>query len=342
MVQFTVYKRYGMRHDRHVRVATFLVGVITAVPVRGSGLPEPGTWIPPTASFVAFVDVGTLLSSPALQGLETLLSRQISPAEIESFRELTGMDPWRDFQALSFFTGTAPEGEEVEDARELWGVAIAGGFDTERILESMEQRIRVEHHQYRKTPFYVFDPGATAGAGAPQGDQGPHALAFPDGSTALFGPAESVRLMLDAGLGFGPSPSPDRLQADLDELSGCDAICIVGVGSAGPGKRFRQGTELPVLRSFALSLRTGTALRVRGRAEAESPEAASKLADLVRGAFALGALSTKSGRSAPALESVEVETIDDRIEVSFEVDGRAVRDWLREGVKAAPSKSTAR
>ncbi len=330
-----------MRHDRRVRVVPSLVaalaGVIPASSVGGTGLPEPGTWVPPTARFVAFVDVATLLSSPALQGLEALIGRQISPAQIESFRELTGMDPWRDFQALSFFTGVASEGEE--GARELWGVAIAGGFDPERILDSMEQRIRVERHEHRETPLYVFCPGG----GARDGE--PHALAFPDGGTALFGPAESVRLMLDVGLGFGPSSSRDGLQADLDELFGCDALCIVGVGSAGLGTRvptLEEGTEVPAIRSYAFSLRTGTGIRVRGWAETESSEAASELSDLVRGAIALGALSPESARGAPAFESVEVETIDDRIEVSFEVDGRAVRAWLREVEKRAPSKSSAR
>jgi len=337
-----------MVHNRRVRSAPSLTAALVvltlASPSGGSGLPEPGTWIPSTASFVAFADLGTLLSSPALEALETLLARRISPDQLDTFRELTGMDPWRDFHALSLFIGDAPESNEGTPGRELWGVAISGGFDPERILHSIERRLHVERREHRETPLYVFFPGQIPGA--PTGDLESHALAFPDGSTALFGSADSVRLMLDVGLGFAPSSSGSRLQLDLDELSGCDALCLVGLGSAGiEASRRRplgERSEMPALRSYALSVRTGTEIRVRARAEADSPKGAGEIADLVRGVIALGALSPQSVSSTPALESVEIETIDERVEFSFEVDSRSLRQWLRDREKAEASKSIPR
>ena len=341
-----------LRHNRRVRaqsLAAPLAVVALASSVLGSGLPEPGIWIPSSASFVAFADLGTLLSSPATEGLETLLAERISPSQLDTFRELTGMDPWRDFHALAFFTGRGPEAVGGERRRDLWGIAIAGGFDPERLVDSLEQRVGVEHIEYREIPLYVFVPGLIPGAA--QGDLEPSTLAFPDGSTVLLGSADSVRLMLDAGLGFEAASSGGSLP-NLDELSGCGAFCVAGTGEAELGKSLpsplAEAGEMPALRSYVLSVRAGTEIRVRARAEAGSSEDANELAELVRGAFALGALGALTASSpdsvsfTPALESVEVETIDDRVEVSFEVDGRSVRDWLRKRAKAASPKSTAR
>lgn len=326
-----------MSHNPGVR---FLVAAFALVALSSSvsegGPPEPGAWIPSRASFVAFADVGALLSSPALEGLETILARRVSPDQLETFRELTGMDPWRDFHALSFFSGDALETEERGRGEDLWGLAASGGFDPERIVESLEDGVGIERLQYREIPLYVFVPGLTEGA--PHAKE-PHALAFPNGSTALFGPTDAVRLMLDEGFGFEPPSSAKGPLIDLDELSGCDALCLLGVRRAGLAvpnpSPLPQESGIPDLRSYSVSVRTGADIRVRARAEAGSSEEAGELADLVRGMFALAALSASG---APALESVEVETIDDRIEVSFELDSRAVRRWLRERDKAIASR----
>jgi hypothetical protein len=88
--------------------------------------------------------------------------------------------------------------------------------------------------------------------------------------------------------------------------------------------------EIPPLRSYAVTLRTGTDVRVRAWAEAASAEDANELADAVRGAMALGALVQGSASGLPALESVEIERVDDTLEVSFDVDGRSLREWLFE------------
>ncbi len=344
---FTIYNRWGMSHNPGVRfpVAAFTVAALSSLSSLSSsasegGPPEPGAWIPSSASFVAFADLGALLSSPALEGLETILARRVSPDQLETFRELTGMDPWRDFHALSFFSAEALETEEREGGEDLWGLAASGGFDPERIVESLEDRVGIERLQYREIPLYVFVPGRTEGA--PHANE-PHALAFPDGSTALLGPRDAVQLMVDTGLGFEPPSSAKGLRIDLDELSGCDALCLLGVGRAGLAvpnhSPLSQESGIPDLRSYSVSVRTGVDIRIRARAEAGSSEEAAELADLVRGMSALAALSASG---APALESVEVETIDDRVEVSFELDSRAVRRWLRERDKAESKSGSPR
>jgi hypothetical protein len=299
-------------------------------PSLANDLPEPASWVPATADFVVYMDLTTLFSSPSLKGLEPFVARQIPSDELEYFRELTGMDPWRDFHALSYFTG---EAAEEEDAKELWGVAISGAFDVGRLLETMEERANFERREYRETAIYLLSEGMGGGGPAPgQLD----ALAFPDGGTAIFGPLESVELMLDTALGFAPASSEGRLRSRLDDVSTGEAFWAVGVGPTTLGKE----SEIPPLRSYAVTLRTGTDVRVRAWAEAASAEDASALADAIRGALALGGLARGSASGAPAPESVEIDRVDDTLEVSFEVDGRTLREWLFEreetetGVKA--------
>jgi hypothetical protein len=299
--------------------------ILAANPCLPNDLPEPASWVPATARFIAYVDLASLLSSPSFKGLESYVARQISSDELESFRALTGMDPWRDFHVLCFFIEDAPEGERT---KELWGVAISGAFDVERVLESMDERLHLERRKYRETPIYVIlDAPARTALG-----EGPHALAFPDGSTALLGPLASVERMLDAALGFEPSSGESPLKSGLDEISTGEAFWAVGAGQRGLEEGLRlphaAGNEIPSLLSYAISLRTGTEIRIRAWAEAKSSEDANALADLLRGVLALGAMSPLSTSPGPALESVEIEAVDDRLEASFEIDGRDVRRWL--------------
>jgi hypothetical protein len=306
---------------RSITLRALVIGLLLgARPSPANDLPEPASFVPATADFIAYADLATLFASPGLRGLESFIERQIPASEIESFRELTGMDPWRDFHALCFFS---QEASEEDPSKEIWGVAVSGAFDVERVLESMKERVRLELREYRESEVYVFYEGMARTANF-VGQ--PHAIAFPDGSTALFGSVDSVERMLDAALGFEPAASESRLRIRLDDVSTAEAFWAVGVGDPALGKV----GEIPSLRSYAVTLRAGTDVRVRAWAEARSPEDANELADLVRGAMALGALAQGSASGAPALESVEIERVDDTLEVSFEVDGRTLRKWLFE------------
>jgi hypothetical protein len=302
------------------RLAVAFGLLFEARPSLPNDLPEPAGFVPANADFIAYVDVATLFSSPSLRGLEAFVARQISADEIESFRELTGMDPWRDFHAMCFFSQQA---SEEENSKELWGVAISGAFDVERVLESMRERMRLELREYRESEMYVLSEGMARDANV-VGQ--PLAIAFPDGSTALFGSVESVERMLDTALGFAPSSSESRLRSRLEDISTAEAFWAVGVGEATLGK----AAVIPPLRSYAVTLRAGTDVRVRAWAEAASAEDANELADAVRGAMALVALAQGPASGAPALESVEIERVDDTLEVSFDVDGRTLRKWLFE------------
>jgi hypothetical protein len=80
----------------------------------------------------------------------------------------------------------------------------------------MKERMRLERREYRENTMYVL-PGGMAHDATVVGQ--PHALAFPDGSTAIFGPVDSVERMLDTALGFAPASSESRLRYRLDDIS---------------------------------------------------------------------------------------------------------------------------
>jgi hypothetical protein len=287
--------------------------------------------MPAEATFIGYLDVAGLIASPALGGLEDSLVRQVSPEGLEEFRELTGMDPWRDFQAVCVFT------QPDADAKGSWGMAIAGAFDPERAIASLEGRGRVERSKHRETVLYRF---ATLGLGSATG-AAPHALAFPDGSTALVGTAEAVRKMLDAGYGFSPSAADGELARSLDELTMGETVWVVGGGSAeGSAARTPDviRNEIGSIQSFVLSAQVGSDIKVRAQGESRNEADATQLVDVVRGLAAMAAL--KAEAQTPAVEDLEVESERNQWKVSFAIDGRTARKWFIEKKKDSEPKGT--
>jgi hypothetical protein len=326
-----------------------LVGVIgSPAAAHASDLPEPAAWMPAEASFILYLDVAALISSSALGGIEDSLVRQISPEGLDEFRELTGMDPWRDFQAVCLFTQSESEGEadgdgdgEADaDAKEAWGVAISGAFDPERVIESLDARGRLERSKHRDTVLYTL---ASLGLRSFSGAE-PHALAFPDGSTALVGTSEAVRKMLDVGYGFSPSAVDGKLARSLDELSMGETVWAVSAGGSTGSPTVGSGTRTPgsirdeigSVESFVLSARVGSDIKVRAQGESRNEADATKLTDLVRGLVAIATLSAEAG--PPAVDDLEVETERNQWSFSFAIDGRAAREWFLEKKKRPEAK----
>ena len=306
--------------------ALFLVSTLLSKPVVASGLPEPTAWMPSTASFVAYVDMASLLSSSIFSGLEQELSSQVGERDLEDFRELTGMDPWRDFHVVSVFT------EAPENGRERWGLAISGAFDPERVIETIEERGPVKRLEHRETSMYIVGALARATTASDQ----PHAFAFPDSGTALFGPVESVRSMLDVGFGWAPAADAGQLEPVLRSVSMGEAFWMVlseeEVLEAKVRSRVKSD-DWPDFEALLVSVRLGSDLAIHARAEVESSDEARQLADVVRGMAAFSSLSA----DGPSIESLEVESRGKWLEVDFEIDSDYVRDWLKEREKKAAS-----
>jgi hypothetical protein len=218
---------------------------------RASRLPEPAIWMPASASFIAYIDVASLLASPLS---DAWVARQETLQETEKFRQATGMDPWNDFRALSISSRPGESGK-------LWGIALTGELDPEKLVSVMEEHRKLERSTYRDTTLYTFSTETRE-------DGESHVLAFPGPATALFGSPEQVRTMLDVGAG--------REAAAAD----------------GP----------------------------LGRWLLSDPEAALKLAEVVRGFVALGSLQHQARPEVRAvLDSMQIEAFENRVEVSLSV-----------------------
>jgi hypothetical protein len=281
--------------------------------------------VPASADLVVYVDWSVLSKSPLLQGVESYLIEGEIAADVEAFRELTGMDPLEDVWAIAYFR--TPE----KDGGGSWGLACYGAFDPEQVIENLESRRRVpDRSQYRETTLY-----RVPGLGSARNADGEQVLAFPDGTTALFGHPMQVRAMLDAGLGFAAQASEKgELAVPLRGVTAAETIWAVGKGTRNlPGSAGAASSgiaRIPPLVSFAVSARVGSRLKIRARGETPSAEAAGQLADLVRGFAAMGALAKKPDASLQEMyDSLEVETLDELVEMSFEVDADTVREFLR-------------
>jgi hypothetical protein len=217
-------------------------------------------------------------------------------------------------------------------------MAIAGAFDPERAIASMEARGGVERSKHRETVLYNFGSLGLGGGGAAV----PHALAFPDGSTALLGTAEAVRSMLDTGYGFSPSAADGELARSLEELSMGESVWIVGgAGSAGRAPSPTPEairSEIGSIESFVLSAQVGSDIKVRAQGESRNEADATQLMDVVRGLAAMAAL--KAEAQTPAVEDLEVESERKQWKVSFAIDGRTARKWFIEKKKESEPKGT--
>lgn len=289
-------------------------------------LPQPAPFVPASANLIVYVDWSALLASSVLAGVETSLIDSDSWAAIEELAELSGMDPLKDLWSVVYFTTPA------EDGGSGWGIAGYGAFDPERLIENAEARGRVSRARYRETTLYTL-PAFGPSLGNLTGEQ---VVAFPDSTTVLFGAPAQVRAMLDAGSGFAPAASDSgALAGALEEFTAAESLWTVGAGDGGLASRAGGAgaiglSNVPPLVSFSLSARFGMKVKVRARAETLDSETANRLAEVVRGIAAMGALAQPVDESLQeVLESLEVETIDERVEFSFEIDQDTVREYLR-------------
>ena len=313
---------------RLARVAALSVGVVSLIGssppplvIASSQLPPPTTWTPAAASLLVYVDWQTLLSSPPLRGLEKALTEREPWEELEELRELTGMDPWRDAWAVSFFKVSA------ENRSSSWGLAIYGAFDPERVLDALRTRRRLTSAVHRETAIHLLDST----------DDDSEGLAFPDSTTVLFGPVHQVRAMLDSGFGFAPSAADGELGPALEKLSMAETLWAVGKDASELPLVFARGTSRDTgvaLRSFVVSARFGSDVDFEARGETSNREEARRLADLVKGLRAFTALQPSAEPGfLEVLETLEVETLDESVEITAEIEGKFLRDLLERSVK---------
>jgi len=285
---------------------------------RASMLPETAAWMPASASFIFYLDLTSVQSSPLRDDWENGRFNQDGWDDIEKFRQATGIDPWTDFYALAFSTSPGDEG-----ASPLWGLALNGEIDPERLLSAIEQRHTLERSSHNQTPLYLFSSTA-------ESDSDPMAFAFPGSTTLLFGSPQYVRPMLDVGAGQEPSSLDGPLATRIDELSLDETFWCVGSGDGRLSRLIARGSSeappIPPLRSFVIWGRLGLDVTLTARGEASDAEAAVKMANVVRGLVALGSLRESDRPEIQAvLDSITVGALDNSVEVSLAVPYETLR-----------------
>jgi hypothetical protein len=267
-------------------------------------LPDAAVWVPSSADFVAYVDLETLLSSPLREDWETSYLRENAGSEVDEFRQKTGMDPWTDFRALALSSR-----RNEEDAE--WGIALTGELNPEGIITSIEEKEDLVQSVYQDTTLYTFE----------HPNDEPQTLAFPSTSVALFGSTAYVQEMLDVGAGKTASAVEGPLAGWIHELPLDDTFWCVG-SSEVAFSRFVAGLNessprIPPVQSFAVSGSLSSEISMIARGKASDPESAQKLADVVRGAIALGSLQQETPPELQAiLDSVQIEVLENRVLIS--------------------------
>lgn len=287
--------------------------------VEASVLPDAAAWMPQSATFVAYIDLASLAASPLGEQWESSPHRERALDELQEFRDKTGMDPWTDFRALAISTSRTHEANR-------WGLALTGDLAPERIVSSMGENAKVETVVHGSTTLFVFHSGKP---GAVQ------ALAFPGTSTALFGPPDYVKTMLDVGAGQQASVLEGPLGDWLDELPRDGTFWCAGWAEEGLHSLMAQShvrVQVPPIESFAVSGYLDQDVSMIARGRASDPESARKLADAIRGFVALGSLQRPSRPEIQAvLDAVRIDILDDTVEVSLSVPYDTLRRIAKAG-----------
>lgn len=291
---------------------------------RGEARSATLAWIPESAGLVGHLDVKSLASSP----LSEVWSREAKSREelgaVDEIREATGVDLWKDVESLTFSVAlaspsrTAPPPDESRP-RQPWGMALAGRFDTDRLVSKANAREgKANEESYQGKTIYRL-----------QGD-GDEVVAFAlaSDSLLLLGSPDYLRSMIDCGTGRTPSASGLVESWGYGDFAN-DAFWVAGkpngafdsvIGRAGGG---------PALRSFALSGRLETNLSLTARGKAADADAAQKLADALRGLVALGRLQQSSNPQMGGIaDAVHIELAGDEIHVGLALPYETIRSFF--------------
>ncbi len=279
-------------------------------------------YVPQGASLIGFIDLKSVASSPLADSWSEAMREQTPFAALDELEASTSIDFLNDVDSLTLAIGPGTEKPEG------WGIAVEGVFDRDRILAKLaEHKAGVETSSHAGTDLYLVRSGTHSTAMAQPGD-----------STLLLGELAYVREMLDAGSGAKPSATGSLEGFGYGDFEG-ETFWFAGTPPEALHGLVGRGSENASLRSFAVTGRLDTDLRLRARGQAEDEKTAQELADVVRGLIALGRLRQDESPQGAVLqkmmESVSVERVDQSIDVNLLVPYDSIRQLLESKPKVA-------
>jgi hypothetical protein len=275
-------------------------------------------FVPEGASLVGYVDFQAVASSPLADTWSDVLRDEERLGALEDIEEFTSVDLMNDVDSFTLAVGPGTEKPE------RWGMAVRGVFDRERLLEKLSMgKGAVETTNHAGTEVYAIRNGSQTTAMAQPGD-----------SILLFGEPGYVRDMLDAGAGRKPAATA------ILSTWGYGAFDEETFWFAGKAPGFVEGLvgrspDAAALRSFAVTGRLAGDLQLRARGDAIDAAKARELADVVRGLIAFGRLQQQNAQLGKILESISVDSVDNRIDVSLLVPYESIRELMSQKSKAS-------
>ncbi|HXV60950.1 MAG TPA: hypothetical protein VEK15_09670 [Vicinamibacteria bacterium] len=285
-------------------------------------------WVPSSATLAGHVNLRALAESPLFEAWRLREEARTGLEALSELRRRTGIDPLTDLDTATFSVVESAQASP-NSPPEHWGVSVRGAIDGTHLLRELRKHGEVVSGEYEGIAVHEFT------------DRRGRELAFAVASadTLLVGGPDYLRQMLDAGAGKEPSVGLETLLEGIDGPSlRNETFWVVGKASKTIGSLLSTGpgSDLPSIRSFALSGRIARDLQLKAQGKASDAVAAQQLADVARGMAALGRLREGMDPTfLSVLESVSIAQLDDRIEISVTVPNAAMERLLESNLEKA-------
>jgi hypothetical protein len=251
-------------------------------------LPGEGLALPADTQFVMGFDVKRLVASPVWERYAE--RRSMRPEALQRLESWTGLDPARDIDQI-VVAGRGRQGKTLPPPL----VMAMGRFDLEKLGLTLDKAEDGSTSQLQGVTLFSMEKKGVSST-----------LALLDAGTLLFGPTERVKAVVASRskgetplrqnttlLGLVESVKPGAtfwMVGDESLLAGMPkGIPAPGMGGADA----MASMNLPPLRSLVLTGDLGPQLSLSLTGVAADEEAATKLADVVRGFVALMSLQAQ-------------------------------------------------
>jgi len=306
-----------MRRSRLVVVLAALVvaaglsaalGLRILSPARAAVGPLPGAALalPAEANVVGGFDVRRLLDSPLYAKFLADKEDEL-PAEVREFQERTGVNPQTDIDQI------VAAGWKKESGKGTGAVVALGRFDVAKISAFIEAEAEgVTWKKVAGSTMYLINEEPEESEEPKEGEEhsegeegeehkeasGPGALSFLGDGAIVFGAPSAVESTLTnfaAGGGHGLEANAELI-GRVGALRPDAALWVVGDATAlsaapqavpGPGG---GGMKIPPLKSLSLTGDFDPAVAIELVGEAADLEAATQLADMLRGLVAFASM----------------------------------------------------
>lgn len=288
-------------------VATIAIASCSGPAPSGIVVPREFTpFISPDTSMILGANLERLRSS----SLYAKYKGELNFAVLDQFEQEFGVDPRRDLNQLLYIAGEKKQ------------YLLARG-----VFRIPDLEARLQKKGLKRTTYKGF---------ALWGD-GQNSLALRKGSVAVMGSADALREAInteEAGRGEVPEEIADRLRS----MPKSDQIWLVsrnGLPFASVATRTDIQSALSNIVGFikeaAGSLGVEDGLHLRAALGCVSAEGATRVHDALRGAVAIGRLSTKDNETAllKIYDAIQIERQEKTVRVNAQLTGDQIQELVR-------------